>query len=532
MASLEVPIISVVIGEGGSGGALALGVADRILMLEYSIYSVISPEGCASILWRDPAKVPEAATQLKLTATDLVELGVCDEIIPEAPGGAHRDLAVTAAKLRIALKRHLRELTALSPGELIERRYQKFRAMGAFVESAAHSTMLYELVLLSVAIMATSWGAMLLRRRAAPTFAWTLIATAVAGWIAYAGSPDRRPAARSARSARSRSAPASSCWSSGPTVRQAARWAVATDRLRLAPALIEVARVLQPGTGDGDQATLAALREVRSGEIDGAVEALRRARGQAPTELHRAFDERITLLYVVAMRWEDAVDHAESTLFDLAAADPGRRRAAADEPEAAADEPRPPTSRWPRPPPPTPPGPAAAPATSPASSACRRRSGSSCAPPTAASARSTAPPRWRSASSAPPPASRAWPGWSTAPTSSSSPPPAGSTPSAACSIAAPPPTSARRRGCTGRGWPPSAPATSTGARAAYRAALGHARRRAPGQGRDPALPRRPRRHDPGAAVARGRPHRRRPRRRGRRPAAAAAPPGRPRHHRA
>jgi len=137
MASLEVPIISVVIGEGGSGGALALGVADRILMLEYSIYSVISPEGCASILWRDPAKVPEAASQLKLTATDLVELGVCDEIVPEAPGGAHRDLAVTAAKLRIALKRHLRELTALSPGELIERRYQKFRAMGAFVESAS-----------------------------------------------------------------------------------------------------------------------------------------------------------------------------------------------------------------------------------------------------------------------------------------------------------------------------------------------------------------------------------------------------------
>src|SRR5262249_29597451 len=90
MASLEVPVISVVIGEGGSGGALALGVADRILMLEYSIYSVISPEGCASILWRDPSKIPEAASQLKLTAPDLVDLGVCDEIIPEAPGGAHR----------------------------------------------------------------------------------------------------------------------------------------------------------------------------------------------------------------------------------------------------------------------------------------------------------------------------------------------------------------------------------------------------------------------------------------------------------
>jgi acetyl-CoA carboxylase carboxyl transferase subunit alpha len=135
MASLGVPIISVVIGEGGSGGALALGVADRILMLEYSIYSVISPEGCASILWRDPAKVPEAAAQLKLTAPDLLSLGVCDEIIPEAPGGAHRDAALTANKVRMALKRHLKELTALTPDELTERRYQKFRAMGAFVEN-------------------------------------------------------------------------------------------------------------------------------------------------------------------------------------------------------------------------------------------------------------------------------------------------------------------------------------------------------------------------------------------------------------
>src|SRR4029450_2056857 len=103
--SLAVPIVSVVIGEGGSGGALALGVADRILMLEYSIYSVISPEGCASILWRDPAKISEAATQLKLTAPDLVQLGICDEIIPEAAGGAHRNGAQTAAKLRIALKK-------------------------------------------------------------------------------------------------------------------------------------------------------------------------------------------------------------------------------------------------------------------------------------------------------------------------------------------------------------------------------------------------------------------------------------------
>jgi acetyl-CoA carboxylase carboxyl transferase subunit alpha len=137
MSTLECPIVAVVIGEGGSGGALAIGVADRILMLEYSIYSVITPEGCASILWRDPAKVPEAATQLKLTAPDLVQLGIVDEIIPEAPGGAHRDTAVTAAKIRVALKRHLRELCALSTADLIERRYQKFRKMGAFHEAAS-----------------------------------------------------------------------------------------------------------------------------------------------------------------------------------------------------------------------------------------------------------------------------------------------------------------------------------------------------------------------------------------------------------
>ena len=137
MASLECPMISIVIGEGGSGGALALGVTDRILMLEYSIYSVISPEGCASILWRDPAKISEAAAQLRLTAPDLVQLGVCDEIIAEAPGGAHRDAAVTAAKMRSAIKRHLKELVDLSSSELVERRYQKFRRMGAFVEAPA-----------------------------------------------------------------------------------------------------------------------------------------------------------------------------------------------------------------------------------------------------------------------------------------------------------------------------------------------------------------------------------------------------------
>ncbi|HWU90973.1 MAG TPA: acetyl-CoA carboxylase carboxyltransferase subunit alpha [Kofleriaceae bacterium] len=137
MASLECPMISIVIGEGGSGGALALGVTDRILMLEYSIYSVISPEGCASILWRDPTKIGEAAAQLKLTAPDLLQLGICDEIIPEPAGGAHRNPPVTASRLRTALKTHLRELSELTPQALIERRYQKFRKMGAFIEQPA-----------------------------------------------------------------------------------------------------------------------------------------------------------------------------------------------------------------------------------------------------------------------------------------------------------------------------------------------------------------------------------------------------------
>ncbi|MGE0871643.1 MAG: acetyl-CoA carboxylase carboxyltransferase subunit alpha [Kofleriaceae bacterium] len=136
MASLDCPMISIVIGEGGSGGALALGVTDRILMLEYSIYSVISPEGCASILWRNPAKISEAAAQLKLTAPDLHQLGICDEIIPEAAGGAHRNAAMTAAKLRTAIKRHLSELCELPAQELIERRYKKFRTMGAYIEAA------------------------------------------------------------------------------------------------------------------------------------------------------------------------------------------------------------------------------------------------------------------------------------------------------------------------------------------------------------------------------------------------------------
>jgi acetyl-CoA carboxylase carboxyl transferase subunit alpha len=136
MSSLPVPIISAVIGEGGSGGALALGVSDKILMLEYAVYSVITPEGCASILWRDDKKKDEAAAAMKMTASDLHRLGVVDEVIPEAPGGAHRGFDRTADNLGAAIRRHLAELHALSPEELKARRYDKYRAMGAFVESS------------------------------------------------------------------------------------------------------------------------------------------------------------------------------------------------------------------------------------------------------------------------------------------------------------------------------------------------------------------------------------------------------------
>jgi acetyl-CoA carboxylase carboxyl transferase subunit alpha len=135
MAGLPVPIVCAVIGEGGSGGALALGVANRILMLEYATYSVISPEGCASILWRDDGKKAEAAAAMKMTATDLQRLGVVDEVVPEAPGGAHRDHDLSARNLGEALRRHLAELLLMAPEALRNDRYSKFRHMGAFVES-------------------------------------------------------------------------------------------------------------------------------------------------------------------------------------------------------------------------------------------------------------------------------------------------------------------------------------------------------------------------------------------------------------
>ena len=137
MSQLQVPIIATVIGEGGSGGALALGVADRILMLENAVYSVITVEGCASILWKD-GKSPElrekAASALRLTAPDLVELKVIDEIIPEPIGGAHADHDATAASLRDALIKNLEELRKLKPDKLVRRRREKFLRMGQFTE--------------------------------------------------------------------------------------------------------------------------------------------------------------------------------------------------------------------------------------------------------------------------------------------------------------------------------------------------------------------------------------------------------------
>jgi acetyl-CoA carboxylase carboxyl transferase subunit alpha len=132
MAKLRVPTISVIIGEGGSGGALALGVTDRILMLEYAIYSVISPEGCASILWKDSAQAPAAAAALKLTAPNLLKLGIIDEVVPEPLGGAHSDWDRAAELLKISVLKTLEELGKIPSPELVEQRYQKYARMGQF----------------------------------------------------------------------------------------------------------------------------------------------------------------------------------------------------------------------------------------------------------------------------------------------------------------------------------------------------------------------------------------------------------------
>jgi acetyl-CoA carboxylase carboxyl transferase subunit alpha len=132
MAGLTVPVIVTVTGEGGSGGALALGVGDRIFMLQHSVYSVISPEGCAAILWKSPAAAQDAALAMKMTAHDLKELGVIDDIVPEPEGGAHSDHRAAADFLRPFLERSLRELQKLKPSLLPEERYKKFRKMGFF----------------------------------------------------------------------------------------------------------------------------------------------------------------------------------------------------------------------------------------------------------------------------------------------------------------------------------------------------------------------------------------------------------------
>jgi acetyl-CoA carboxylase carboxyl transferase subunit alpha len=134
MALLRVPFIAAITGEGGSGGALAIAVADRVLMMENSVYSVISPEGCASIMWRDSSKRELAAQAMRITAKDNFEMGFCDEVIPEPPGGAHHDWDAAAASLSAALEKSLFELEKKPVQELLDARYQKFRKMAQFYE--------------------------------------------------------------------------------------------------------------------------------------------------------------------------------------------------------------------------------------------------------------------------------------------------------------------------------------------------------------------------------------------------------------
>ncbi len=135
MFGIRVPILCAVIGEGGSGGALGIGVGDRVGILEHAYYSVISPEGCAAILWKSGEKAPEAADALKLTASDLLDLGIVDDVIPEPLGGAHRNPAATMARVKEWIVRWLDELCALSADELLARRFAKFRAMGEVEEA-------------------------------------------------------------------------------------------------------------------------------------------------------------------------------------------------------------------------------------------------------------------------------------------------------------------------------------------------------------------------------------------------------------
>ncbi len=132
MSQLQVPILVVIIGEGGSGGALGIGVGDRILMLENAVYSVITPEGCAAILWKNQEKVEEAAKALRLTSQDLFNLGLIDEIIPEPRGGAHKDPEQTALNIKERIIKHLEELKKVSPEEVVKKRYKKYRGIGKF----------------------------------------------------------------------------------------------------------------------------------------------------------------------------------------------------------------------------------------------------------------------------------------------------------------------------------------------------------------------------------------------------------------
>jgi acetyl-CoA carboxylase carboxyl transferase subunit alpha len=138
MFLLEVPIICTVIGEGGSGGALGIGVGDRLLMLEHSVYTVATPEACAAILWKDAKKAPQAAEALRITAQDLKQLGILDQILPEPWGGAHANSIKAAETLRDSLVKNLQELLQISVTDLQEQRYQKFRQMGIFLEEKTY----------------------------------------------------------------------------------------------------------------------------------------------------------------------------------------------------------------------------------------------------------------------------------------------------------------------------------------------------------------------------------------------------------
>jgi acetyl-CoA carboxylase carboxyl transferase subunit alpha len=135
MAELRVPIVATVIGEGGSGGALAIGMADRLLMLENAIYSVASPEGAAAILWKDASKAPDAAKAMKITAPDLYQLGIVDDVVPEVSGGAHLDTAAVIATVGARLQQHVSELVALPVALLRQQRYEKYRSIGVFQHS-------------------------------------------------------------------------------------------------------------------------------------------------------------------------------------------------------------------------------------------------------------------------------------------------------------------------------------------------------------------------------------------------------------